>query len=252
MERLIETGSCFALSSSRLYRELKSCILRSVVESATIKVEGKTARVLIIYFSLSGQSRGLVNLFAAGLKQEGIQVTMERIQAQTKITFPFRGMIHTIRMMLTTFLQFRIKIKAISNHCFKDYDLIILGGPTWSYNPSGPVLSCLDLYGAPLFRNRRVLPLISCRGYFRIHNFFLRRRLKTFGALLEESIIFSHPVNEPWSSLGVFLKSSGYQPEKMNFLKNHYSHFGHSTEQLVQAQALGNRLGKKLKDTRRQ
>ena len=211
-------------------------------------MEGKTAKVLIIYFSLSGQSRGLINLLATGLKQEDVSVTIEKIRAQKKIAFPFRGIIHTLRMMITTFFQVRTPIQPISSTCFENYDLIILGGPTWSYNPSGPILSLLDRYGSKLFRNKRVLPLISCRGYFRIHNFFLRKRLKSFGAFMEESVVFSHPVSEPWSSLGVFFKSSGRHPEKMKILGNYYKHFGHSTEQLLQAQTLGNRLGKILKE----
>ncbi|MEE4165471.1 MAG: hypothetical protein V2I35_05695, partial [Desulfocapsaceae bacterium] len=41
-----------------------------------VKEEQTDVRVLIIYFSLSGQSRGLVNLFASGLKEEGVQVVV--------------------------------------------------------------------------------------------------------------------------------------------------------------------------------
>ena len=210
-------------------------------------MEEKTAKVLIIYFSLSGQSRGLVNLLASGLKKEGALVTIEKIRTRERISFPFRGIIHTVRMMLITFFQFRMPIQTISKTSFEDYDLIVLGGPTWSYNPSGPILSLLDHYGSDLFRNKRVLPLISCRGYFRIHNFLLRKRLKALGATLEESVIFSHPVAEPWSSLGVFFKSCGHHPEKMSFLGKYYKHFGHSTEQLLQAKDVGISIGKTLR-----
>ncbi len=203
-------------------------------------------KVLIIYFSLSGQSRGLINLFASGLKDEGVSVSIEQLKARRKISFPFKNVLHTTIMMLTTFLRFRIPIKKLHPRCFEPYDLVVLSGPTWSYNPCGPMLSLLDRDGRDLFDGRQVLPLISCRGFYRLHDFFLRRELSRLGAGLEKSLIFTHPVPEPWSTIGVFLKSSGYCPEKMNHLKVHFPHFGHTVDQLHQAQTCGRQFGRAL------
>ena len=208
--------------------------------------EQTTPKVLIIYFSLSGQSRGLINLFAAGLKDEGVSVTIEQLKACGKISFPFKSVVHTLKMMLTTFLRVRIPITELQSRCFEPYDLIVLSGPTWSYNPSGPMLSLFDRDGHDLFAGQRVLPLISCRGYYRLHDYFLRKKLVRLGARLEESLVFSHPVSEPWSTIGVFLKSAGYRPENMKFFSNYYSHFGHTTAQLRQARSCGQRTGRDL------
>ena len=149
-------------------------------------------------------------------------------------------------MMFSTFFRARIPIQKLSSQCYENYQLIILAGPTWSYNPSGPILSLLDSEGNVLFKDQRVLPLISCRGYHRLHNILLRLQLKRYGARLEESLIFAHPTSEPWSTLGVFLKSAGYRPEQISLLKSHYSHFGHTTDQLLQAKRYGNLIGKAL------
>lgn len=203
--------------------------------------------VLIIYFSLSGQSRGLVNLFATGLKEEGISVTIEQIHALKKISFPLKGSLDTLKMMCTTFFRVHTPIHELNPVCYKSYDLIVLSGPTWSYNPSGPILTLLTGEGKKLFYHRRVLPLLSCRGYYRLHNFFLRKKLMRLGAMLEESLIFSHPVSEPWSTLGVFLKSAGYQPEQMKYLSRHYPRFGHSAEQLQQVRIYGRQVARNLK-----
>lgn len=208
--------------------------------------EQTTPKVLIIFYSLSGQSRGLINLFAAGLKDEGVSVTIEQLKTCGKITFPFKNVVQTLKMMLTTFLRFRIPITELHSRCFESYDLIVLSGPTWSYNPSGPVLSLFDRDGHALLAGRLVLPLISCRGFYRLHDFFLRKKLVSLGASLQESLIFSHPVSEPWSTIGVFLKSSGYTPEKMKFFSTYYPHFGHTTAQLQQARMYGQQNGRRL------
>lgn len=212
----------------------------------SVEKEQTGPKVLIVYFSLSGQSRGLINLFASGLKDEGVSVIIEQLKACPKISFPFKNVLHTAVMMLTTFLRFRIPIEELHPGCFKPYDLIVLSGPTWSYNPSGPILSLLDRDGQDLLGGRQVLPLISCRGFYRLHDFFLRRKLSRLGARLEKSLIFSHPVPEPWSTIGVFLKSSGYCPEKMRYLGTYFPHFGHTVDQLHQAQACGRQFGREL------
>ncbi|MEE4166505.1 MAG: hypothetical protein V2I35_10945, partial [Desulfocapsaceae bacterium] len=132
------------------------------------------------------------------------------------------------------------------------YDLIVLSGPTWSYNPSGPILSLLDRDGRKLFSGRQVLPLLSCRGFYRLHDFLLRLQLSRLGAELQKSLIFAHPVPEPWSTIGVLLKSSGYCPEKMKYLGTRFPHFGHTVNQLHQARIRGRQTGLKLRAARRQ
>jgi len=171
----------------------------------------RSPRICIIYYSLSGQSRGLTNLLAAGIRSREVDVFIDQIITQEKIGFPFKSVFATLKIMLVTFFRKRMAIQPISEQCYQSYDYYILAGPTWSYNPSGPILDLLDRFGEKLFKGKKVIPLISCRGYFRMHENVLKR----CGADLEESIVFSHPVSEPWSTIGVFLRSAGYHPEQL-------------------------------------
>jgi len=212
-----------------------------------LKSRQTNPQILIIYFSLSGQSRGLINLLAAGMRSKGSQVSIEQLQALEKISFPFKGIVQTIWMMITTFFRVRVPIVEPSSLCFDRYDLIVLAGPTWSYNPSGPILSLLDGYGTKLFKGQKVIPLLSCRGFYKIHDRLLRKQLKTCGALLDKSLVFLHPVKEPWSTIGVFLKSAGYNPQKIAILKNHYPHFGHTTDQLHEIKESGCKIALSLR-----
>ncbi len=206
----------------------------------------RAPRVCIIYFSLSGQSRGLINLLAAGLRSRGVEVVIEQLAVRQRIGFPFFSVIKTLKMMVLTFFRKRLEIRPVSEICYQTYDRIVLAGPTWSYNPSGPILDLLDRFGNELFAGKQVTPLISCRGYYRLHEWGLRKKLQRCGARLTESIVVNHPVREPWSTIGVFLKSAGYQPEAMPFLAERYPHFGHNVDQLIEMRAEGSRIGAQL------
>ena len=210
----------------------------------------KELRVLVIYYSFSGQTVSLLNRFSAGLGEQGVQVVTEKLRPKKHLRFPIGTVFSTIRMMLTTFVRQRVEIHELSEECRQDFDLIILGGPTWSYNPSGPVLSLIDRDGPSLFGNCRVIPLISCRGYWWLHWFGLRRMLARCGAETPNLIVFSHPHKEPWRTLGVFLKLAGKNPERLKIIGRYYKKFGHSRAQSDEAWRFGMQLGEALKRQR--
>jgi hypothetical protein len=204
-------------------------------------------QVLLIYFSFSGQTGVLINRFATGLKEQGVEVFFEKLKPVKHLRFPVGGIFRTFAMMLTTFFRIRVPIQELSSKCDQEYDLIILAGPTWSYNPSGPVLFFLDKYGKEVLGGREVLPLISCRGYWKMHWMGLRRKLQKCGAHFSNVIAFSHPNLEPWCTIGVFLKIAGKNPERSGFIGKYYNRFGHSNEQMEEARRFGAQIGESLK-----
>ncbi|MCB2184138.1 MAG: hypothetical protein KQH63_19105 [Desulfobulbaceae bacterium] len=206
-------------------------------------------KVLLIYFSLSGQTSSLVAQVANGLRDTGISTTIERLRPVTPMQFPFKSVPSTVLMMLLTFFRKRIPIEPLSPKCQDSYDLIILAGPTWSYHPSGPVLSLLDRDGRDLLSGQTVIPLISCRGYWRMHWYGLCSLLKKHDASVVNSIIFTHPSKEPWRTIGVFLKLSGKSPEKSKIIGKHYCKYGHVKEQQKEACRFGAEIGKALIDS---
>jgi hypothetical protein len=209
--------------------------------------DSQPVRVLILYYSLSAQTSGLVHRLGAGLEEQGVHLAYERLQPLVPRHFPLGTVPATLFMMLTTFLRTRMPIQPLPPSCWEHYDLIVLAGPTWSYNPSGPVLSLLDRDGARLFADKQVLPLISCRGYWRMHWLSLRRQLGRCGAKVVGRMIFAHPSKEPWRTIGVFLKLAGRVPERSRWLGRYYPRYGHSREQQEQAFACGAAIGQALK-----
>lgn len=203
--------------------------------------------ILIISYSLSGQTKNLLSALIAGLDSTGCHVHHERLQPVKPLRFPFGSVAKTVEMMLRTFMRQRLAIQPLTAQCDQEYDLVIIAGPTWSYQPSGPILAFLDRDGGRLLHHKAVIPLISCRGYWRMHLWGLKRLLKRHQAQPINAIIFSHPAKEPWRTLGVFFKLSGRYPEKMPLLKRHYHRYGHARKQLAKSEEFGRRIGAQLK-----
>lgn len=205
-------------------------------------------RILLLYFSFSSQTNNLVHALISGLEEYRIDVVREKLSPVKPLRFPIGTVTGTIQMMIVTFFRKRLPIEPISPQCFEKYDLIILAGPTWSYNPSGPILSLIDRDGDRLFKGQEVIPLISCRGYWRVHWWGLKQLLQKCGAMINNLLVFSHPNPEPWRTIGVFLKLTGSIPEKKSWLQKKYRKYGHTRKQLEEAKRFGQMIGKEMSE----
>ena len=204
-------------------------------------------RVLVVYYSFTQQTRTQLMRFIDGLKDSGVEVTMERLQPIAPYDYPFKTIFHLVVAMIVTFFQRRMAIQPIAAHCRDHWDCIILAGPTWSYNPSGPVLDFLDRYGKEVCCGKTVVPFISCRAYWRPHYWIIRRRLQQCGATVERPVVFDHPVSEPWRSLGLLLKLLGIIGQRRYaWVRRHYSRYGHTDAQRLEAKEQGRQLAEKM------
>lgn len=203
-------------------------------------------RILLLYFSFSSQTNNLIHALASGLAENNIEVVRERLSPVSPLRFPLGSIFATLRMMIVTFFRKRMPIEPLSEDCFGKFDLIILAGPTWSYNPSGPILAFFDRDGEQVLRGQKVIPLISCRGYWRLHWSGLKRLLVKKGAIVVNLMVFCHPNPEPWRTIGVFLKLAGKVPEKSTWLSGKYPKYGHTRKQLKEAKRFGKMIAQEV------
>lgn len=209
-----------------------------------------TKDVLIIYFSYSGQTRKLIQAFAKGLEEHSVKVQWVQLKPQKKIQFPLPSASAALKMMVETFFRKRVAIEPLVCGDVAQYDLIIVAGPTWSYNASGPIMSFFDSYST-ILAGKKVLPIISCRGYWRSHYWQLRYLLKSCRATPLKPLVFLHPGAEPWRTIGVFLKLAGKMPEAGNsWLSRFYRKYGHQREQIDYAELLGSQTAEALHEDR--
>ncbi len=207
-------------------------------------------RILILSYSHSNQTRNLLKQLVAGLEKSDIDIFWERLAPEQELRFPIGTIPLTLLMMTQTFLKKRYPVKQLNSKVFDKWDLVIVAGPTWSYSPSGVILSMLDRDGEALIAGQDVLPFISCRGYWRVHFWRLRTLLKKIGARnVCDPIVFKHPTPEPWNTIGVFLKLAGQMPERgKGWFRKYYPKYGHSREQMETAVEVGQKLGEYIID----
>lgn len=207
-------------------------------------------RVLIISYSFTQQTSTQLRHFIAGLEDAGIEVSREPLVPHAPYPYPFPTLLRLVTAMLVTSVQKRMPIAPLSERCSGSWDCIVLAGPTWSYNPSGPILSFLDRDAERICRGQRVIPFISCRAYWQWNAWIIKRRLIRCGAVVEPPIVFTHPFGEPWRSLGLLLKLRGTIGRRHNaWIRTHYPRYGHSDQQRIEARHQGEQLAARLLGT---
>jgi len=199
--------------------------------------------VLIVFYSFTQQTRLLLKKFVEGLEGEGVEVAFEKLVPVAPYSFPFQTNFRLVAAMSGTFFRCRMNIRPINEICFKDWDCIILAGPTWSYHPSGPMLDFLDRYAQQVCAGKVVIPFISCRSYWRLHYWTVKRRLQRVGARPAPPIVFVHPIKEPWRFIGLVLQLRGKMVRSKNsWFRKHYPAYGHSKIQGDEAKAAGRKV----------
>ncbi len=201
--------------------------------------------VTIVYFSFSNQTAKLVHHLRKGFRSQGFDVETVKLVPEEKLTFPLHSISKTMVMMLKTFLRNRVPIKPIDEAPIERADIIVLAGPTWSYNPSGPVLSFLDRYSS-LLKDKDVQPVISCRKYWRTHFNYLKKKIQQAGGRPREPFVFTHNVKEPWSTIGTFMTIAGINPKQHAFIRKYYPRYGHNHAQLVEMEKKARELASSL------
>jgi len=206
----------------------------------------KSLKILCVYYSYSGQTAKLISAFTKGFSQEGGEAVIVRLHPLKKFLFPFPSLKATLWMMFRTCFLVRDKV-AKQTVPVEDFDAVLIGGPTWSYSPSGPMLAWLDSEGHNILSGRKTLPIISCRSYWKLHHQKLKRTILAMGGKPLNPLIVTHPIREPWRSIGVFLSLIGKQHIKIPIIRKHYQKYGHSREQIEEVRKLGSAFAGKLK-----
>ncbi len=208
-------------------------------------------RILIVYYSYTQQTRLLLKRYIDGLEEGGVAVSVERLEPIDPYEIPFRSTFRLLLAMVQTFFRHRDPVQPLADHCFGDWQWVILAGPTWSYQPSGPILALFDSDDRRVFRGQRVQPLISCRSYWRFHSWSLRRLLQGCGAAeVAPPLVFCHPIAEPWRFIGLLLQLRGKMVRReKSWFRRYYPAYGHSRAQLDEAYRHGRALADSLQGT---
>jgi len=127
-----------------------------------VKGEGLAKKVLVLYYSQTGQLKSVIDSFISKLPDEEIQVHMRAIEPVEEYPYPWKYYEFTDEFPEAVHLD-GCEVKEIE-FLDDDYDLIILGYTIWFLAPSSPVVGFLKTEQAKkIFYDKPVITLIACR-----------------------------------------------------------------------------------------
>ena len=154
-------------------------------------------RVLVLYYSLTGQMERVLNAMTPQLEASGHQVLRRKIVPVDEWTLPFdpvRFYVDWAKTWAGKTLTQRLRPMDLEGI---DPDCILLGFQPWYLAPSIPVNSFLHGPEARIFRDRPVIALVTCRNRWERSLRIARDRIAVAGGRLIDALIVQDQVPEP-------------------------------------------------------
>jgi menaquinone-dependent protoporphyrinogen IX oxidase len=134
------------------------------------------ARVLFVYFTYTQQSHKVAEAVAGVLRERGCEVRLAAIEltdaryAERFKRFPLRHAIWDILGMLPAQLRGAVGEIRIPDEARGDYELVVIGSPTWWLKTSLPIRSFLKSDAAHrLLSGKRFAVFVVCRRYWSLN-----------------------------------------------------------------------------------
>ena len=147
-------------------------------------------KVLVLYYSQSGQLKSVMDKIVAPLIQCGhVQCDYRNIEPQTPYPYPWPFYAFFNVFPEAVFLD-GCPVEQVDAD--KEYDLIILGYTSWFLSPSIPVTGFLQSEQAKqLFKGKPVVTVIACRDMWLIAQEKMKSLLTDLGAHLIDNVVLT-------------------------------------------------------------
>ena len=154
-----------------------------------IQVEMK--RILVLYYSQSGQMKKMVDSVTAPLKaSEDVIVDYRKIKPVTKYPYPWPFYPFFDAFPEAIFMN-GCEVELLEDLA-DDYDLIILGYTIWFLSPSIPITGFMKSAQAKLlFQDKPVVTLIACRDMWVMAQEKMKKLLSEVGATLIDNVVLT-------------------------------------------------------------
>lgn len=180
-----------------------------------------TRRVLLLYYSYTGQARKVLDAAGEVFRERGCEVHTAPIEftdpryAERFSRFPmthmwrdFLGMLPAQTLKTTGAIRTPDEVRR------GDYDLICIGSPTWWRDVSMPLRSFLKSGEArPLLQGKPFAVFVVCRRYWRENLNAVRKLAEKAGGRYEGGVHFGYPGDQVRSMLSLtsYLGSGEYR-----------------------------------------
>jgi len=149
-------------------------------------------KVLVLYYSQTGQLTNVVKSFAAPLEvDENIELIYQNIEPKTPYPFPW-GYLEFFDIFPESVYMDGCDIKDFDKVKEDDeFDLIIVAYTIWFLSPSLPISGFLKSKYAKLLNNKPVITLIACRNMWIMAQEKMKKKLKELNATLIDNVVLT-------------------------------------------------------------
>lgn len=147
-------------------------------------------KVLIVYYSNSGDVLRSLRALVSPIEAAGHDVHWAEIRTKPAFPFPWEGY-DFFNVLPETIAGYPPALEApeLPN---TQFDLVILGAQVWFLSPSLPIQAFLAAPEAASLRGCRVLLMLSCRQMWRLAHRRLRGAIVACGARHSDTIVMKH------------------------------------------------------------
>lgn len=201
-------------------------------------------KILLVYYSQTGQLKDIVHQFSAPFIEEGMEVEIKGIEPKEKYTFPWSGK-RFFNVMPESVLGVPVPLKKIQfNH--SSYDLIVLAYQPWFLSPSIPANSLLNNPDfIKILKGSNVITLIGSRNMWISAQERVKVMLKEAQANLVGNIVLKDRHDNLASAVSILHWMLNGKKEKYLGI---FPLPGISDEDIKQATVYGKIINKRIKE----
>lgn len=180
-------------------------------------------RVLFLYYSFTHQAEKVTEVMSATLEERGCHVDQAAIEFTDEryrdhfAEFPFsNGFLGVVRMLPAQIRKVTGEIRVPDEVISRDYDLVVIGSPTWWLTTSIPVRSFLKSGDADaLLGGTRFASYVVCRRYYGFNLRTVKKLGTKHGGEWVDGTEFTYPGGQIRSLLSLIsYLGSGEQRER--------------------------------------
>lgn len=205
-----------------------------------------TARVLLLYYSYTNQTRRIADSMTDVFLSEGCEVSrmeLTLVDDRYPLELPLRPFWRRmLKLVLPQLLGRTGKIEFDKELLAGRYDLVCIGSPTWWFYPAIPITTFLKSEAASqLLNEQRFAVFTVCRAFWGPNLRTVKRLAKRAGGVFTESAAFVFQGNQVQSMFS-FLNFLQTGSDRQRYLGLRIYPFGVTAEGIESARAFATTL----------
>jgi hypothetical protein len=149
-------------------------------------------RILIIYYSQTGEVAQVADRFATELKSRDTELVFEEIRARADYPYPWRSVRRFFDVMPECVLGRPPEICPCAFDPEARFDLVVLAYPVWFLSPALPIQGFFVSPHAAVLESAQVITISVSRAMWQRASLAMKRLLAAAGAVHCDNIVITH------------------------------------------------------------